>query len=173
MSPVGYGISDFAAGAFNDPHRRDQLRLEIEETIRRFEPRLAHVRVEPVERGNSLEATLRLRIEAMLRAEPAPEPIAFDTLVDATTAEVVVRTSAGEPQQAAEQCLTRCCPITTANSTRSAGSPRTSPPPIRRSPAGCGWRPTPPTIPMSSVCSKAWRFSPPASITVSTTNSRN
>ena len=101
MSPIGYGLSDFAAGAFNDPHRRDQLRLEVEETIRRFEPRLTHVRVEPVERGDQLEATLRLRIEAMLRAEPAPEPIAFDTLVDATTAEVVVRTRAGEPQQTA------------------------------------------------------------------------
>ena len=26
ISPVGYGISDFAAGAFNDPEQREQLR---------------------------------------------------------------------------------------------------------------------------------------------------
>ncbi len=70
---------------------------EVEQTIRRFEPRLTHVRVTLVEPEDSLEATLRLRIEALLRAEPAPEPIAFDTLVDATTAEVMVRTTAGEP----------------------------------------------------------------------------
>jgi type VI secretion system protein ImpF len=97
VSPIGYGISDFSAGAFNDPARRDELRLEVEETIRRFEPRLTHVSVAAVDSADGLEATLRLRIEAMLRAEPAPEPIAFDTLVDATTAEVQVRATAGDP----------------------------------------------------------------------------
>ncbi len=100
VSPIGYGISDFSAGAFNDPSRRDQLRAEVEQTIRRFEPRLTNVRVAAVEPGDTLEATLRLRIEAMLRAEPAPEPIAFDTLVDATTADVQVRATAGDPSRA-------------------------------------------------------------------------
>src|SRR5262249_23906014 len=95
VSPVGYGISDFSAGAFKAPARRDELRLEVEETTRRFEPRLTNVRVTAIDRGDGLEATLRLRIEAMLRAEPAPEPIAFDTLVDATTADVEVRATAG------------------------------------------------------------------------------
>lgn len=99
MSPVGYGISDFSAGAFNDPARRDELRLEVEETIRRFEPRLTNVSVTAVDASDSLEATLRLRIEALLRAEPAPEPIAFDTLVDATTADVEVRATASDPSR--------------------------------------------------------------------------
>ncbi len=100
VSPIGYGISDFSAGAFNDPNRRDELRLEVEETIRRFEPRLTNVRVAAVDPGDTLEATLRLRIEAMLRAEPAPEPIAFDTLVDATTADVQVRAAASDMPRA-------------------------------------------------------------------------
>ncbi|HEY3912442.1 MAG TPA: type VI secretion system baseplate subunit TssE [Stellaceae bacterium] len=91
LSPIGYGITDFAAGAFNDPARRDQLRSEIEQTIRRFEPRLARVRVTLVEAGDRLDATLRLRVDALLRTEPAPEPVAFDTLVDAATAEIAVR----------------------------------------------------------------------------------
>jgi type VI secretion system protein ImpF len=94
VSPVGYGIADFAAGAFNDPARRDELRAEIQETIRRFEPRLASVRVSLVEAGEALEPTLRLRVDATLRAEPAPEPIAFDTLVDPVTAQIVVRPGA-------------------------------------------------------------------------------
>ena len=95
LSPVGYGISDFAAGAFNDPEQRDRLRLQIEQTIRRFEPRLAQVKVILADRdGATLEATLRLRIEALLRVEPAPEPIVFDTLVDPATAEVEVRPNA-------------------------------------------------------------------------------
>jgi type VI secretion system protein ImpF len=95
VSPVGYGISDFAAGAFNDPAQRERLCLQIEDTIRRFEPRLAQVRVVQVEAGNPLEATLRLRIEGLLRTEPAPEPIAFDTLVEAATAEVQVKAFSG------------------------------------------------------------------------------
>ena len=94
VSPIGYGISDFSAGAFNDPGRRHQLRSEIEQTIRLFEPRLLQVRVTLVEGDNLLEATLRLRVDATLRAEPAPEAIAFDTLVDSITAQIVVRPGA-------------------------------------------------------------------------------
>jgi type VI secretion system protein ImpF len=90
-SPVGYGIPDFAAGAFNDPKRRDELRLEIEDTIRRFEPRFLSVRVHLVETKERLETTLRLRIEAVLHADPAPEAVTFDTLVDPTMDDVVVR----------------------------------------------------------------------------------
>jgi type VI secretion system protein ImpF len=95
VSPVGYGISDFAAGAFNDPEQREQLRGGIEQTIRRFEPRLSRIRVSLADGQNTLEPVLRLRIEALLRIEPAPEPIAFDTLVNSATAEVQVR--AGSP----------------------------------------------------------------------------
>lgn len=95
LSPLGYGIADFTAGAFNDPAQRDRLRLQIEDTVRRFEPRLAQVRVILIDTGNPLESTLRLRIEALLRTEPAPEPIAFDTLFDAATAEVQVRPDPG------------------------------------------------------------------------------
>jgi len=66
--------------------------VQIEQTIRRFEPRLAQVRVVLVDADNdTLESTLRLRIEALLRVEPAPEPIVFDTLVDPATAEVQIK----------------------------------------------------------------------------------
>ena len=64
-SPVGYGIPDFASGAFGDARRREELRLEIEATIRRFEPRFLSVRVQLVEGQDKLEALLRLRIEAV------------------------------------------------------------------------------------------------------------
>ena len=90
-SPIGYGIPDFASGAFSDARRREELRIEIEETIRRFEPRFISVRVQLVDTQERLETTLRLRIEAVLHAEPAPEAVTFDTLVDPTTDDVVVR----------------------------------------------------------------------------------
>lgn len=91
VSPIGYGVPDFASGAFSDAHRREELRLEIEDTIRRFEPRFLSVRVHIVDAQNRLETTLRLRIEAVLSAEPAPEAVTFDTLVDPTTDNVIVR----------------------------------------------------------------------------------
>ncbi len=67
------------------------MRLEIEETIRRFETRFLSVRVQLIDTRDRLDTTLRLRIEALLYAEPAPEAVAFDTLVDPTTDAVVVR----------------------------------------------------------------------------------
>ena len=90
-SPVGYGIPDFASGAFNDTQRREELRLEIEDTIRRFEPRFLSVRVHLVDSREQLESSLRLRIDAVMHAEPAPEAVTFDTLVDPTTDDVMVR----------------------------------------------------------------------------------
>ena len=100
ISPVGYGIGDFSSGAFNDPRRRELLRYEVEQTIRRFEPRLVRVNVTLLDPKEELEAMVRLRIEGLLRVEPAPDPIAFDTLVDAATAEIVVKASGGAPERA-------------------------------------------------------------------------
>jgi len=91
ISPLTFGIPDCTAGTFVDPRQRDRLRREIEETIRRFEPRFAEVQVTLVTPKDSLEATLRLRIQALLHAEPAPEPVAFDTEVETTSLEVSVK----------------------------------------------------------------------------------
>jgi type VI secretion system protein ImpF len=90
-SSVGYGIPDFTAGTLNDPRQRETLRAEIEATIRRFEPRFASLSVFALEAQNPLEPRLRLRIEAVLNAEPVHEAVTFDTMVDASTAEVMVR----------------------------------------------------------------------------------
>jgi type VI secretion system protein ImpF len=94
VSALGYGIADFAAGAFNDAAARDRLRGEVETTIRRFEPRLGSVRVVLLPPRTAAEATLRLRIEAMLLVGPEPEPLAFDTVLDTTTATLRVRENA-------------------------------------------------------------------------------
>jgi len=93
-SLIGYGIADFASGAFNHVEQRDRLRADVELAIRRFEPRLSNIKVTLIERPDNLASTLHLRVDAMLRTEPAPEPIAFDTLVDASTAEIFVRANA-------------------------------------------------------------------------------
>ena len=90
VSPLGYGMPDITAGAFNDRRQREALRVEVEETIRRFEPRLAQVQVQLAEDNSQLRATLRLRIDALLRIRPAPEPIVLDTTIDADATDVVL-----------------------------------------------------------------------------------
>ena len=47
-----------------------------------------------VEANDQLTGTLRLRIEAMLDADPAPEPVGFDTLLDTARDDVLVRETA-------------------------------------------------------------------------------
>jgi type VI secretion system protein ImpF len=88
---VGYGIPDFAAGVFNNQGERDRLRLEIEATIRRFEPRFLSVRAHLVDDQERLDGSLRLRIEAVIHADPAPEQVTFDTIVDTVNDHVRIR----------------------------------------------------------------------------------
>ncbi len=97
VSPVAWGISDFTAGAFNEPRHREELRAEVEAAIRRFERRLVRVRVSLIAATDPLSSTLRLRIDGLLRVEPEPEPVAFDTLIDAATAGVEIRANAARP----------------------------------------------------------------------------
>ena len=89
-SIYGYGLTDFAAGAFNDPQCRQRLRAEIVEVIARFEPRLSRIVVD-LEDTDRRDATLRLRIRGLVHAEPLPEPVVFDTLVYPATATVEVK----------------------------------------------------------------------------------
>jgi type VI secretion system protein ImpF len=95
ISPMGFGISDFTAGAFNDVREREALCQEIEEVIQRFEPRLAQVQVQLAEEILPLRAILTLRINALLLIDPLPESISFDTLIDTTTADVMLRPIGG------------------------------------------------------------------------------
>ena len=95
LSVLSYGIPDCTAGTFHDKRQREVLRAEVEDTLRRFESRFARVRVALLESKNTLDSTLRLQIEALLHADPAPEAIAFETVVDATTADVLVRSTEG------------------------------------------------------------------------------
>lgn len=95
-SPLGYGIPDPTAGSFTDEERRQGLAAEIEATIRRFEPRLSGVRVTLARlprdgRDALVDRTLRIKVEAVLRSDPVPEPITFETMLRPATLDVAVR----------------------------------------------------------------------------------
>lgn len=90
-SPVGYGIPDVTAGAYALESRRHELARDVEATIRRFEPRLADLSVSIRDPGSEVDRTLRLRIEAVLIADPVREAISFETVVEPASHDVRVR----------------------------------------------------------------------------------
>ncbi len=89
-SSFTYGLPDFTAGAMQEDGARETLRREIERSIRRFEPRLVRVAVSLVPPKEDTSTTLHFRIDALLHADPAPEPISFETLVRTATTDIAV-----------------------------------------------------------------------------------
>ena len=81
-SVVGYGIPDFVAVSAEGGEWRERLRRALEDRIRRFEPRFLRVSVSLVSEGEGLERSIRFRIEALMRADPAPEQLSFDSRIE-------------------------------------------------------------------------------------------
>lgn len=77
-----YGLPDLSALTMATPADRNKLVRQIVGAINLFEPRLANVRVILVETPDAAKKDVRLRIEAMLRMDPVPEPISFDTIIE-------------------------------------------------------------------------------------------
>jgi type VI secretion system protein ImpF len=77
-----YGLPDLSALSMATSADRNRLVRQILGTINLFEPRLANVRLVVVEAPDAAKKDVRLRIEAMLRMDPVPEPISFDTVIE-------------------------------------------------------------------------------------------
>jgi type VI secretion system protein ImpF len=77
-----YGLPDLSALTMDTTGDRNKLVKQILATIAMFEPRLTNVRLSLVERTDAARKDVRLRIEGMLRMDPVPEPISFDTLIE-------------------------------------------------------------------------------------------
>jgi type VI secretion system protein ImpF len=77
-----YGLPDMSALTMAASGDRNRLVRQIIATINLFEPRLANVRIVMVETPDAAKKDVRLRIEAMLRMDPVPEPVSFDTLIE-------------------------------------------------------------------------------------------
>lgn len=76
-----YGLPDITGVALNTAERQDELVRSVERAIAIYEPRLmnAVVTMRPPERGSRI---LRFQIEALLRMEPTPARVFFDTRLE-------------------------------------------------------------------------------------------
>jgi type VI secretion system protein ImpF len=80
-----YGLPDFSQYTMASAADQAKLLRQILATVKMFEPRLANVRLVPVENAENGIQQLRLRIEAMLLMDPSPEPVSFDTVIGLKT----------------------------------------------------------------------------------------
>jgi type VI secretion system protein ImpF len=80
-SLVNYGLPDFTGANTGSSEGREQLCQAVEEVLRSWEPRFKSVKVQLLDSTEPLDRTLRFRIDALLYADPAPEPVVFDSLL--------------------------------------------------------------------------------------------
>ena len=91
ISLVNYGIPDFTGANMSQPSEREKLRRIVEQVVRKYEPRFKSVRVILREGNDPLDRTLRFRIDALLHAEPAPEPVIFDSELEPVSANFEIK----------------------------------------------------------------------------------
>jgi type VI secretion system protein ImpF len=89
-SVVAYGLPDLTSlNAITRQQREDIGRL-LEMAVAQFEPRLRDIRATLLDAGDGQDKTVRFRIEARLRLEPAPD-VAFDTVLELATGHYTVK----------------------------------------------------------------------------------
>lgn len=81
-SLLNYGLHDFSSMTVASLEGRQLLCQQVTDTIKRFEPRFIEVEVEAVNSEKPLDRVMRLRINALLYADPEPEYITFDSEVE-------------------------------------------------------------------------------------------
>jgi type VI secretion system protein ImpF len=89
-----YGLPDMSTLTMANPADRTKLLSQIKRTINFFEKRLANVQVSIVQMADAAKKDVHLRIDAMLRMDPVPEPVFFDTVIELKSG--VCRLSGGD-----------------------------------------------------------------------------
>ena len=81
-SLINYGLPDLATINLVDEGTRNDFCRTIEATIKRYEPRFKTVQVSSLDNISETDRAVRFRIDAVLHADPAPEVIIFDSVLE-------------------------------------------------------------------------------------------
>jgi type VI secretion system protein ImpF len=90
-----FGFPDITSMGRDSKDVRARLMRQVEETIATFEPRLAAVKVSLSDTDDQGRRQLRFLIEGLLRMEPNPEQVVFDTVLEISSGEYHVKGDAG------------------------------------------------------------------------------
>ncbi|MCP4321104.1 MAG: type VI secretion system baseplate subunit TssE [Psychromonas sp.] len=90
-SIFNYGLPDLATVNICDIEHRKKFISHLETTLKSYEPRFKSVKVAFVDNSDSVDRTLRFRIDTVIYADPIPEVIIFDSILDSVTRSVSVK----------------------------------------------------------------------------------
>jgi type VI secretion system protein ImpF len=91
QSLLGYGLPDFTATGLGSAREREEFCRTLQDVLHRWEPRFKTVSVRLLDNAVALDRTLRFRIDALIRTEPAPQPIVFDSVLEPCSATFTVK----------------------------------------------------------------------------------
>ena len=89
-----YGLPDITSLSVLSMRDRKFLTQSIQAAVAKFEPRIINVSVHLVTIGQDRVPSLRFVIEGLLRVDPSPEHVSFDTVLELSSGEYKVQ---GEP----------------------------------------------------------------------------
>lgn len=90
QSLLNYGLPDLATINISTPDSKKAFTKKLEQLLKRYEPRFKSVKVSYRENSDSQDRTLRFRIDAVLYADPSPEIVVFDSMLEPITRTVNV-----------------------------------------------------------------------------------
>ena len=89
-SLFAYGIPDCVGISTGSRDQQEMLRRMMLRAIENFEPRLMNVNVRLADTNDPTDRALRFRIDGMLKVNPAPEPVIYNSKLDATSGDFLV-----------------------------------------------------------------------------------
>ncbi len=92
-SLLNYGLPDLATVNISDQEKRKEFIEHLEKILIEFEPRFKSVKVNYMENSDNMDRTLRFRIDATLYADPSPEVVVFDSVLEPVSRTVNVEES--------------------------------------------------------------------------------
>ncbi len=94
-SLYAFGLGDVTSLSADDPKARARMRSMIEQSIALFEPRLSAVQVQETGTPNGEARQIRFSIQALLKMDPSPERVTFDTVLDLASGEYSIQGDSG------------------------------------------------------------------------------
>ena len=96
-SAYTYGLPDTTGLAIATAGGRGRLVRWVEDAIATHEPRLTDVRVELTQADQASAPQVHFTLTALLRMDPSPEQVVFDTVLDLASGGYAVRDADGGP----------------------------------------------------------------------------
>ena len=90
-----FGLGDVTSLSADDPKARARMRSMIEQSVALFEPRLSAVQVQETASGEGDSRQIRFSIHAVLKMDPSPERVTFDTVLDLASGQYLIQGDSG------------------------------------------------------------------------------